>query len=46
MNRSLLFVPAKEKMLRKIDNLDADSFIIDLEDSISKRIFEILKENI
>lgn len=35
MNRSLLFVPAKQKMLDKISLLKADKFIIDLEDSIS-----------
>lgn len=37
MNRcikSLLFVPAKDKMLAKIPSLDANAFIIDLEDSI------------
>lgn len=32
--RSLLFVPAKEKMLAKVGNLSADAYIIDLEDSI------------
>lgn len=31
---SLLFVPARQKMLDKISTLDADVFIIDLEDSI------------
>ena len=31
---SLLFVPAKSKMLQKIPELHADCFIIDLEDSI------------
>ena len=31
---SLLFVPAKSKMLQKIPKLHADCFIIDLEDSI------------
>lgn len=31
---SLLFVPAREKMLNKIDNFSADGYIIDLEDSI------------
>lgn len=31
---SLLFVPAKEKMLAKIPQMNADLFIIDLEDSI------------
>lgn len=32
--RSLLFVPAKEKTLAKIPYLDADAYIVDLEDSI------------
>ena len=32
--RSLLFIPAKEKMLNKIAELSADAYIIDLEDSI------------
>lgn len=32
--RSLLFVPGKEKTLRKIGEFNADSYIIDLEDSI------------
>lgn len=32
--RSLLFVPAVEKMLNKINTLNADAFIADLEDSI------------
>ena len=36
MNRSLIFVPAKEKMLGKIQSMDADVFIIDLEDSIEQ----------
>ena len=31
---SLLFVPAKEKMLVKIPSMNADAYIIDLEDSI------------
>ena len=31
---SLLFVPAKPKMMRKIKSLHADGYIIDLEDSI------------
>lgn len=35
MNRSLIFVPAKEKMLSKISSMNADIFIIDLEDSIA-----------
>ena len=34
--KSLLFVPAKEKMLRKIGTLEADAYIIDLEDSIEE----------
>lgn len=32
--RSLLFVPAKEKMLKKVGLLGADAYILDLEDSI------------
>lgn len=32
--KSLLFVPAKEKMISKIQNFGADAFILDLEDSI------------
>lgn len=36
MLRSLLFVPAKEKMMSKIPALNADGFIIDLEDSINE----------
>ena len=32
--KSLLFVPAKEKMLAKIPTMKADAYIIDLEDSI------------
>lgn len=36
MLRSLLFVPAKEKMMSKIPALTADGFIIDLEDSINE----------
>lgn len=35
MLRSLLFVPAQDKMLKKVSVLDADGYIIDLEDSIS-----------
>lgn len=35
MLRSLLFVPAQDKMLKKVGVLDADGYIIDLEDSIS-----------
>lgn len=34
--KSLLFVPAKDKMLAKISSLNADAYIIDLEDSIPK----------
>lgn len=34
MVKSLLFVPAKEKMLNKILELNSDGYIIDLEDSI------------
>lgn len=34
MIRSLMFVPAKEKMLKKIVEFTADAYIIDLEDSI------------
>lgn len=33
---SLLFVPAKEKMLMKIKDLNADAYILDLEDSIEE----------
>lgn len=32
--KSLLFVPAKDKMLAKIPQMNADVFIVDLEDSI------------
>ena len=32
--KSLLFVPAKDKMLAKIPHMNADIFIVDLEDSI------------
>lgn len=32
--KSLLFVPARDKMLAKIPQMNADAFIIDLEDSI------------
>lgn len=34
--KSLLFVPSKPKMLEKIKSFEADSIIIDLEDSISE----------
>lgn len=33
-NRSLIFVPAEEKMLSKLGAMEADAYIIDLEDSI------------
>ena len=36
MYRSLLFVPSVTKMLQKIPSFTADSFIVDLEDSISE----------
>ena len=36
MLRSLLFVPAKEKMMNKISSLSSDGYIIDLEDSINE----------
>lgn len=36
ISRSLLFVPAKEKMLRKIGQLNADIYIVDLEESIEE----------
>lgn len=35
MIHSLLFVPAKAKMLAKIPELEADAYILDLEDSIA-----------
>lgn len=38
--RSLLFVPAKEKMMKKIPYMQADAYILDLEESI-----EISKKN-
>ena len=49
--RSLLFVPANEKMLGKIPSFSADAYIVDLEDSISpgkkedalKNVIEFLK---
>lgn len=45
--RSLLFVPAdKMKMLDKIDILNSDAFILDLEDSVSDNNKEIARENI
>ena len=36
MLRSLLFVPAKDKMLQKISVFSSDGYIIDLEDSINE----------
>ena len=36
MIRSLLFVPSKEKMFKKIGVLGADAYIVDLEDSIEE----------
>lgn len=36
MMRSFLFVPAKERMLAKIGMLEADAYIIDLEDSVEE----------
>lgn len=53
MKHSLLFVPAKEKMLMKIETFDADAYIIDLEDSIEdndkevavERLIDWLKDN-
>lgn len=36
MNRSFIFVPAKEKMLQKVDTFTADRIILDLEDSIEQ----------
>ena len=35
-NRSLMFVPAKEKMLLKLGQMGADIYIVDLEDSIAE----------
>lgn len=35
--RSLLFVPAKEKMIEKVGKLEADAYILDLEDSIENQ---------
>lgn len=53
MNRSLLFVPATMDKLCKISEFNADSFIIDLEDSIEceyknhalKNVCQFLSEN-
>ena len=42
--RSLLFVPGKEKTLRKIGEFNADSYIIDLEDSIELSMKQIALE--
>lgn len=36
MNRSLLFVPVKERLLNKIPTLSSDGYILDLEDSINE----------
>ena len=36
MMKSLMFVPAKPKMLAKIPSFEADGFILDLEDSIAE----------
>ena len=45
--RSLLFVPAdKKRMLAKINYLDADAFILDLEDSVSSDNKEAARKNI
>lgn len=51
LGRSLLFVPAnKEKMLLKIDELEADIIIIDLEDAVSldekQKSRELLKKHL
>lgn len=35
-NRSLLFIPAKEKTLSKLGQFGSDQYIVDLEDSISE----------
>ena len=45
--RSFLFVPAdKKRMLDKISGLDADAFILDLEDSVSSQNKEEARTNI
>lgn len=44
--RSLLFVPAREKMLKKIPCMDADAYIIDLEESIEVSKKEETLENL
>lgn len=46
MIRSLLFVPAEEKKLNKIQYINADAFIIDIEDSIKTHNKQIAIENI
>lgn len=46
MNRSLLFIPAKEKMLNKIKEFNADIYIIDLEDSIPEAEKKEALENV
>lgn len=45
--RSLLFVPCSStKMLNKIDVLNPDAFILDLEDSVPFKLKELARENI
>jgi citrate lyase subunit beta / citryl-CoA lyase len=45
--KSLLFVPAdKNTMLNKINSLDANAFILDLEDSVSSDNKEVARKNI
>ena len=45
--RSLLFVPSSsEKMLNKIDVLNPDAFILDLEDSVPFALKELARNNI
>ena len=42
MNRSFLFIPSTfEKYILKIDTINADKFVIDLEDSIDNRDLDI-----
>ncbi len=43
---SLLFVPAKERMISKVGELEADAYILDLEDSIAKEDKDIALEYI
>ena len=51
--RSLMFIPAKDKMLKKISTFSADSYILDLEDSVEQdmksdalnNVYTFLKEN-